>query len=71
VVARASFVTGDHDTTDGFGHGTHIAGIIVGQASAASGVTAAYTGGLAPGAHLVNVRVESPIANRKSQMTRP
>jgi serine protease AprX len=57
VVANVSFVTGDSRTTDGFGHGTHIAGIIVGKASAASGVTTAYTGGVAPGAYLVNVRV--------------
>jgi serine protease AprX len=57
VVANVSFVTGDADTTDGFGHGTHIAGTILGKASAASGVTGAYAGGIAPGANLVNVRV--------------
>ena len=57
VVANVSFVTGDADRTDAFGHGTHIAGIITGAASAASTVTKAYTGGIAPGAHLVNVRV--------------
>lgn len=57
VVANVSMVTGDASTNDTFGHGTHIAGIIAGNASAASGVTSAYSGGIAPGAHLVNVRV--------------
>jgi serine protease AprX len=57
VLASVSFVTGDPDTSDSFGHGTHIAGIIAGKASAASGITTAYTGGVAPGASLVNVRV--------------
>lgn len=57
VVASVSLVSGDPDRTDEFGHGTHIAGIITGAASAASGVTSAYAGGIAPGAHLVNVRV--------------
>jgi serine protease AprX len=52
-----SFVTGDTDRVDEFGHGTHIAGVITGSASAASGVTGGYDGGIAPGAHLVNVRV--------------
>ena len=57
VVANVSFVTGDPDTSDTFGHGTHIAGIITGNASAANGVTNGYAGGIASGAHLVNVRV--------------
>jgi serine protease AprX len=57
VVASVSFVTGDADRIDEFGHGTHIAGIISGSASVASGVTTSYSGGIAPGAHLVNVRV--------------
>jgi serine protease AprX len=60
VVANVSFVTGNPDTRDAFGHGTHIAGIITGAASAARGVTAGYAGGIAPGAHLVNVRVLGP-----------
>ena len=60
VVASVSLVTGDADRIDEFGHGTHIAGIITGSASAASGVTTSYSGGVAPGAHLVNVRVLGP-----------
>src|SRR3989442_4391852 len=57
VVANVSFVTGDPSTADAFGHGTHIAGIMVGNAAAASGVTTAFNGGIAPGANIVNVRV--------------
>ncbi len=54
VVASVSFVTGDTSTNDAYGHGTHIAGIIAGQKTS---VTPLYQGGVAPGAHLVNVRV--------------
>ena len=57
VVHSVSFVTGDPSTNDVFGHGTHIAGIIAGSESAASNVTSLYKGGIAPGAHLINVRV--------------
>jgi serine protease AprX len=57
VVAKVSFVTGDTNSADAFGHGTHIAGIITGDASAANYVTKSYAGGVAPGAHLVSVRV--------------
>ncbi len=55
----ASFVAGDPAGTDGFGHGTHVAGIIAGAPVAAEGATPAFAGGIAPGAHLVNVRVLS------------
>jgi serine protease AprX len=54
VLANVSYVTGDSDVTDGFGHGTHIAGIIAGINT---GTTSLYNGGIAPGAKLVNVRV--------------
>ncbi len=54
VVAAVSFVTGDTSTNDAYGHGTHIAGIIAGNFTR---VTPLYQGGIAPGAHLVNVRV--------------
>ena len=56
VLASVSMVAGE-PATDEFGHGTHVAGIITGVASAASGVTAEYTGGIAPDAQIVNVRV--------------
>jgi serine protease AprX len=57
VIANVSLVSGDPSTADGHGHGTHIAGIIAGNASAASTVTSYYKGGIAPGVKLVNVRV--------------
>ena len=57
VVANVSFVTGDSQTTDAFGHGTHVAGIIAGNPAPANGVTPDYAGGVAPRANLVNVRV--------------
>ncbi len=56
VVASVGFVTGDASTGDGFGHGTHIAGIVAGS-GAASAAPTLYRGGIAPDAHLVNVRV--------------
>ena len=40
-----------------FGHGTHVAGAIAGAASAAKASRSLYTGGIAPGAKLINVRV--------------
>jgi serine protease AprX len=54
VIANVSFVTGDPDVKDKFGHGTHIAGTIAGSKTS---VTSYYTGGIAPGVKLVNVRV--------------
>src|SRR5579871_656435 len=54
VVAAVSLVSGDPSTADAFGHGTHVAGIIAGLPTT---VTPLYTGGIAPGAQLVNVRV--------------
>ncbi len=57
VVANISFVSGDSSVNDGFGHGTHVAGIIAGNAGSAKNVTSLYTGGIAPGVQLVNVRV--------------
>ena len=57
VVAAVSFVPNDPAGLDRFGHGTHIAGIVAGQGNAAAGVTDRYMGGIAPGAHLINVKV--------------
>ena len=57
VVANVSLITGDPSVADAFGHGTHVAGIIAGNATAARSVTPLFNGGVAPGAQLVNVRV--------------
>src|SRR5687768_7034458 len=55
VIASVNYATGETTTTDGFGHGTHIAGIIAGTST--YGPTPLFKTGVAPGAHLVNVRV--------------
>jgi serine protease AprX len=60
VVANVSLITGDPSVGDAFGHGTHVAGIIAGNTTAARSVTPLFTGGLAPGVQLVNVRVLGP-----------
>ena len=57
VIASVSFVTGDPIASDTYGHGTHVAGIIAGSGGPAASVTPLYTGGIAPGAQLINVRV--------------
>ncbi len=57
VVANVSLITGDPSVADVFGHGTHVAGIIAGNTTAAQTVTGLFNGGIAPGVQLVNVRV--------------
>ncbi len=58
IVYSQSFVSGDSSTADAFGHGTHIAGIIAGNAYTSS--TSNYPGvyrGIAPEAKIINLRV--------------
>jgi serine protease AprX len=58
VIARVNLVSDEPGVTgDPFGHGTHLAGIIGGNRSAASTVTTAFNGGSAPSVKLVDVRV--------------
>jgi serine protease AprX len=58
VVARANFVSDEPGVVgDPFGHGTHVAGIVGGNRSAASYVTSAFAGGSAPSVKLIDVRV--------------
>jgi subtilisin family serine protease len=57
VVANVSFVSGDSQVTDEYGHGTHVAGIIAGNPAPANGVAPDYAGGIAPRSKIVNVRV--------------
>ncbi len=59
VVYSQSFVAGDTTTSDKFGHGTHVAGLIGGSGAnsgTANGYSATYAG-VAPGVNLINLRV--------------
>lgn len=58
VVAHVNLVSDEPGVTgDPFGHGTHLAGIIAGNRTAASTVTPAFAGGTAPSVKLIDVRV--------------
>jgi serine protease AprX len=58
VIARVNLVTDEPGVTgDPFGHGTHLAGIIGGNRTAASYVTPAFAGGSAPSVQFIDVRV--------------
>ncbi|MFY9674582.1 MAG: S8 family peptidase, partial [Terriglobales bacterium] len=59
VVYSQSFVAGDTTTSDKFGHGTHVAGLIAGSGASSgtgNGYAATYAG-MAPGVNLINLRV--------------
>jgi serine protease AprX len=58
VIAHVNLVSTEPGVTgDPFGHGTHVAGIIGGNRTAATYVTPGYAGGTAPEVQLVDVRV--------------
>jgi serine protease AprX len=58
VIARVNLVSDEPGVTgDPFGHGTHLAGIIGGNRTAATYVTPGFAGGSAPSVRLVDVRV--------------
>jgi len=59
VVYSQSFVAGDTTTSDEFGHGTHVAGLI-GATGASSGTANGYAAtyaGMAPNVNFINLRV--------------
>jgi len=56
VVTHVNLVSGESTYSDLFGHGTHIAGIVGGNTTAASRVTTTYSGGSAPAVSLIDVR---------------
>src|ERR1700746_1697593 len=58
VVYQQSFVPGNSSTSDQYGHGTHIAGLIAGDGLSSTGSLYTKTfKGIAPGANIVNLRV--------------
>jgi serine protease AprX len=58
VLAHVNLVSNEPGVSgDPFGHGTHVAGIVAGSPSASAGVTPTFSGGSAPAASLVDVRV--------------
>jgi serine protease AprX len=58
VIARVDLVSWEGESTgDPYGHGTHVAGIVGGNTTAARYVTNAYSGGSAPAVRLIDVRV--------------
>jgi serine protease AprX len=58
VVSNQSFLPGNSNTADQYGHGTHIAGLIAGDGLASTGPLFTQTfKGVAPGAKIVNLRV--------------
>ena len=57
IVHAESFVPGDSSTDDAFGHGTHVAGIVGGDALESTGNSYTYTfRGIVPKANLINLR---------------
>ena len=65
VVYSQSFVAGDSTTSDKFGHGTHVAGLIGGSGAnsgSGNGYPATYAG-VAPNVNLINLRVLDAYGN--------
>jgi serine protease AprX len=58
IVYRESFVAGDSSTDDAYGHGTHVAGLLAGNAKSSTGSPNKYKiKGLATNANLISLRV--------------
>ncbi|HZI57733.1 MAG TPA: S8 family serine peptidase, partial [Verrucomicrobiae bacterium] len=57
IVYSESFIPGDPSTSDAYGHGTHVAGILAGNGrDSQSGYSVQYMG-VAPNANIINLRV--------------
>ena len=56
VVYSQSFIPGDSSTNDAYGHGTHVAGLALGNGQSSDDYLYDYVG-LAPNANLINLRV--------------
>ena len=64
IVYNQSFVSGTTSTYDDYGHGTHVAGIVAGNAAYSSGPGYTHTfRGIAPKANLINLRVLDAAGN--------
>jgi serine protease AprX len=58
IAYNQSFVSGNSNAGDQYGHGTHIAGLIAGDGLSSTGLQFSQTfEGIAPGAKIVNLRV--------------
>lgn len=58
IAYNQSFVSGNTNAGDQYGHGTHIAGLIAGDGLSSTGILFSKTfKGIAPGAKIVNLRV--------------
>jgi serine protease AprX len=58
IVYNQSFVPGDSDPGDDYGHGTHIAGLIAGNGASSTGLLFSKSfKGIAPNAKIINLRV--------------
>jgi serine protease AprX len=55
IVASTSLINASPDTSDGYGHGAHVAGIVGGNGARSSGARM----GVAPGVNLINVKVSN------------
>jgi serine protease AprX len=57
IVYNESFIPGDPNANDAYGHGTHVAGILAGNGKdSANGYPVQYVG-IAPNANIINLRV--------------
>ena len=66
VVVNVDFTSPRGNGVDGYGHGTHVAGIVAAQAANQATRNPEGAQGMAPGAHLINLRVLDANGNGKA-----